>query len=86
MLGAKVEVPTIDGKVTVTVPKGSNSGRVLRLKGKGVSPKGKSAGDQLVRLNIQLPDDIDEDLAEFMRNWQKTKAYDPRRDADKAQA
>ena len=57
VLGAKIHVPTPKGKVSVTIAKGSSSGKVLRLKGKGVK-----GGDLLIRLMIQLPDSISENL------------------------
>ena len=78
VLGAKVEVPTISGRVRVNVPKGASSGQTLRLKGKGVKAGAGRAGDQLVRLRIVLPHTIDPDLAEFMRRWREGHAYDPR--------
>src|SRR4029077_18774469 len=46
VLGAKITVPTISGPVNVTVPKGSDTGTVLRLKGRGIAPSGGTAGDQ----------------------------------------
>ncbi len=76
VLGGKVEVPTISGRVAVTVPAGSNTGQTLRLKGRGI--KGK--GDQLVRLNVVMPETVDEDLKRFAEEWKKSHAYDPRRD------
>ena len=83
ILGAKVKVPTIDGTVTVTVPPNSSSGTRLRLKGRGVPGNGSkgTAGDQYVRLKITLPDKPDEELAEFMREWSKTRPTDVRRKA-----
>jgi len=75
VLGGKVEVPTIGGRVAVTVPAGSNSGQTLRLKGRGV--KGK--GDQLVRLSVMMPETVDDDLKRFAEDWKKSHAYDPRR-------
>ncbi|MDJ0513387.1 MAG: DnaJ C-terminal domain-containing protein [Methyloceanibacter sp.] len=75
VLGGKVEIPTIGGKVAMAVPAGANSGQTLRLKGRGV--KGK--GDQLVRLIVVMPDKIDDDLKQFVEEWKKTHAYDPRR-------
>ena len=78
-LGAKVEVPTIEGSLTVTIPQGSNSGARLRLKGKGiVSSKGKAAGDQYVTLKILLPKVMDADLEEFLNGWNND--YNPRKD------
>lgn len=80
VLGGKVPVPTIDGTVKLTIPKGASSGRVLRMKGRGIKPaRGGKAGDQLVELKIVLPPEIDEELAEFMQRWRKNHAYDPRK-------
>ena len=78
VLGGKIEVPTIRGRVSVTVPPGSNTGQTLRLKGRGVKSKAR-AGDQLVRLNIMLPETIDEDLKSFAEKWREDHGYDPRR-------
>src|SRR5690554_1946224 len=66
--GAKVKVPTVDGPVMLTVAAGSGSGKVLRLKGKGFSKKGGGRGDQLVTLEIQLPEDLGE-LARRLEGW-----------------
>ncbi len=69
--GAKVKVPTVDGPVMLTVAPGSGSGKVLRLKGKGFSKKGGGRGDQLVTLEIELPDSLDE-LAKRLEGWSDT--------------
>ena len=78
VLGGKVEVPTIDGRVALTVPKGASTGRVLRLRAKGVKRGGRQ-GDQLVTLKIVAPPTIDADLERFFEDWRKTHAYDPRK-------
>ena len=78
VLGCKIEVPTIGGRVFATVPPGSNTGQTLRLKGRGIKTKG-SAGDQLVKLSIILPDRIDDDLKRFAETWREAHRYDPRR-------
>lgn len=78
VLGAKVKVPTIHGAVSLNVPKGSSSGKTLRLKGKGIAAKGKTPGDQLVKLEIILPDDTDGALAKTIENWSRTHGYNPR--------
>jgi DnaJ-class molecular chaperone len=78
VLGGKIEVPTIGGRVFATVPPGSNTGQTLRLKGRGIKTKG-SAGDQLVKLSIILPDRIDDDLKRFAETWREAHRYDPRR-------
>ena len=74
VLGAKVEVPTISGRVMVTVPKGASSGQTLRLKGKGI----KGTGDHLIRLKIVMPKAVDDELAAFMSGWRERHAYNPR--------
>jgi DnaJ-class molecular chaperone len=77
VLGGKVAVPTPSGTVSLTVPPGSNSGSVLRLKGKGVPGRGGAAGgDFYVRLVVSLPDKPDEALKAFAEGWQAS--YDPR--------
>lgn len=67
VLGGKIQVPTIDGSVALTVPENSSSGRVLRLKGRGVKRDGKPAGSLYVTLQIVLPSPADPDLAAFLR-------------------
>jgi len=81
VLGAKVSTPTIGGPVSVTIPKGASSGRILRLRGRGVAkPGGKPAGDQLVELRIVAPPVIDDGLRDFLTEWRKTNTHDPRKD------
>jgi DnaJ-class molecular chaperone len=82
--GAKVTVPTIDGPVRITVPPGSNSGRSLRLKGRGVAVPGEARGDQYVRLVVMLPDRLNPELADFLRRWAEKHPYDPRADLEDA--
>ncbi|HEX8400070.1 MAG TPA: DnaJ C-terminal domain-containing protein [Allosphingosinicella sp.] len=77
VLGAKVKVPTVDGTVVVSVPKGSSSGKVLRLKGKGFTAKTGERGDQLVTLMVQVPAD-DAELAQFAAKWSGKGAGNPR--------
>jgi DnaJ-class molecular chaperone len=80
VLGAKVEVPTVSGRVQLTIPKGTSSGRVFRLKGKGIRSAGKpEAGDQLVTVRIVLPETIDDSLAYFFSEWRQKNRYDPGR-------
>ena len=79
VLGAKIEVPTIDGPVSMTVPKGSNSGTILRLKGRGVAlGDSKRRGDQLVKLVVKLPDTPDAELEKFAKNWDRKDGHDVR--------
>lgn len=79
VLGGKVTVPTVEGKVTLTVPPGSNTGTTLRLKGKGISRgKGGERGDQFVKLRVMLPDKPDAELQKFLLQWARTHDYDVR--------
>jgi DnaJ-class molecular chaperone len=79
VLGASITVPTIDGKVSVKVPPGSNTGSVLRLRGKGVPrAKGAERGDQYVKLKVVLPDKPERELTEFVERWAKKNGYDVR--------
>jgi len=77
VLGATVKVPTIHGAVALKVPRGSNSGATLRLKGKGVAAAGKS-GDQYVKLRVVLPDPPDAELTSFIERWGAKHPYDVR--------
>lgn len=80
VLGAKVEIPTLTGRVHLTIPPGTSSGKVFRLKGKGIANTTAGAkGDQLVTVRIVLPDTIDNELAEFLRGWREKHRYDPGR-------
>ena len=78
VLGGAVRVPTATGAVTMTVPKGSNTGTTLRLKGKGVPRRGGGAGDQLVKLKVVLPKPLDPELEKFVASWDAGKAWNPR--------
>ncbi|MEO1264360.1 MAG: DnaJ C-terminal domain-containing protein [Pseudomonadota bacterium] len=80
ILGGKIAVPTVAGDVQLTVPKGTSSGRTLRLRGKGVkNMKTGATGDHLVTLQIVLPDVIDESLSYFMTEWRQANSYNPRK-------
>ena len=77
--GAKITVPTVHGAVTMTVPKGANSGDTLRLKSKGVYDRKKRRhGDQYVTLKVMLPDPPDAELKRFVEDWAKTHPYKAR--------
>lgn len=79
VLGAKVEVPTIEGRVTLSVPPGASGGQTLRLRGRGVkNAQTHTTGDQLVKLKVVLPSQIDPQLTAFMEQWRQAHAYDPR--------
>ena len=72
--GARIQVPTPAGPVALTIPAGANTGKTLRLKGKGVAGQ----GDQLVHLHVVLPETPDEDLKKFVKKWSKRDYTPPR--------
>jgi molecular chaperone DnaJ len=80
-LGSKIEVPTIDGRSLVRIPPGTNCGRTLRLKEKGV-PHGKSGarGDQYVEIHIVVPEPTDERVRTLMKELEEVAPMDPRKD------
>lgn len=79
-LGAKIAAPTLDGKVELTVPPGSTSGRVLRLRGKGLpATDSKAAGDLYVALKVMLPESVDAETEAQLREWRDRAPYDPRK-------
>ena len=77
VLGAKVRVPTVDGAVMLSIPKGATSGKVLRLKGKGFTARNGTRGDQLVTLMVDIPAD-DAELARFLEGWSGKGRGNPR--------
>jgi len=80
-LGAEVKAPTPSGPVLLKIPKGSNTGTVLRLKGKGVL-RGDKRGDGLVRLQVMMPTHSDPALEAFLSSWRPVADYDPRREME----
>jgi DnaJ-class molecular chaperone len=75
VLGGSVTVPTLDGKATVKVPKGANSGQMLRLKGKGIKDaKSGKTGDEYVRLLIMLPEGGSPELEALFRESDTAKS------------
>jgi len=82
ILGGKVQVPTPTGPVTATVPKWSSSGRVLRLKGKGVPRRDGARGDEYATLKVMLPETPDPELEQCVAQWSARKASKPREAAE----
>lgn len=81
ILGGSIEVPTISGPVKMTIPKGSNTGRTLRLRDKGIrNRKTSERGHQLVVLKVVLPDGEEPELAAFLETWQPRSSYLPRKE------
>lgn len=77
-LGAKVDVPTPAGTVTLTIPPGSNSGRRLRLKGQGVKSGDGSSGDLIVVLQVHLPKTLDDESKQLVEQLEEKNPMNPR--------
>jgi molecular chaperone DnaJ len=81
-LGAKIEVPTLDGRALLRVPPGTNSGQRLRLRDKGVPSARKAShrGDLYVELQVVVPKPVDERVRNLLKELSKLDPEDPRRD------
>ena len=79
VLGGRVQAPTPDGPVSLTVPKGASSGQSLRLKGKGLADGRGGRGDLIARVQIMLPEAPDAQLEAFAARWRDERPYVPRR-------
>ncbi len=75
--GAKLDVETVSGIVSVTVPKGAQTGTRLRLRGKGVSAK-SGTGDHVIELRVILPEDADDEFVRAVVEWEAKHPYDPK--------
>jgi len=81
MLGARIPVPTIGGPVTMTIPKGANTGQTLRLRDKGIrNHKTGQRGHQLITLKVVLPVGEEPELAAFLESWQPKTPDEPRKE------
>ena len=78
VLGGKIQVPTPEGAVMMTIPKGSNSGKMLRLKGRGAYA-GAKRGDLVARLVVTMPETPDDELIRFATEWRDKRPYKPGR-------
>jgi DnaJ-class molecular chaperone len=78
VLGAKVEVPTPSGPVRMSIPRATGSGKVMRLRGKGVPRPDGTRGDMYVQLQVVLPEN-DPELEAFVRSWKAGQAHNTRR-------
>jgi DnaJ-class molecular chaperone len=79
VLGTKVEVPTIDGKVDLTIPVGAQSGQRLRLRGQGLNKRKGGRGDEYVRLKIVVPKDIGTEERRLYEELKQVSKFDPRK-------
>ncbi|MGH9881253.1 MAG: DnaJ C-terminal domain-containing protein [Pyrinomonadaceae bacterium] len=79
VLGAKVEAPTIDGKVELNIPKGSQNGQRLRLRGQGLNKRKGGRGDEFVRLKIVVPKEVSaEEERRLYEELRRVSRFDPR--------
>ena len=73
VLGAELEIPTIDGKVKYSIPEGTQTGTVFRLKGKGIPVlNGRGRGDQYVTVTIETPRNLNKEQKEALRRFSET--------------
>ena len=79
VLGTKVEVPTIDGKVDLTIPAGAQSGQRLRLRGQGLNKRAGGRGDEYVRLKVGTPKEISDDERRLYEELKRVSKFDPRK-------
>lgn len=78
VLGAEIEVPTVDGKAKLTIPPGTQPGKIFRLKGKGVPHlRGNGRGDQLVIVNVEIPTRLTAEQRELFEKLAKTMGTEP---------
>jgi DnaJ-class molecular chaperone len=79
VLGAKVDVPTIEGTITLTIPPGASSGQRLRLRGRGLpTPGGGERGDQFIELKVVVPRQVDDKSKELIQEFAQRNPQDPR--------
>ncbi|MCA3720608.1 J domain-containing protein [Phenylobacterium sp.] len=79
VLGGRIQAPTPDGPVSLTIPRGASSGQSLRLKGKGLADGRGGRGDLIARVQLMLPDAPDPQLEAFAARWREERPYVPRR-------
>jgi len=78
LFGAKIEAQTIHGVVSLNIPKDSNGGTRLRLKGRGINIGNGTVGDQYITLNVMLPEKANQSFSDFIRTWVRANPYNPR--------
>jgi len=79
LLGAEIEVPTVDGHTKIKIPAGTQGGQKLRIRGKGVASARGERGNQYVTVNIAVPKNIDERSRELIEEFSRLNPHDPRR-------
>lgn len=78
VIGAKVEAPTIDGRVELTIPRGANTGQRLRLRGQGLNKRKGGRGDEYVRLKIVAPKEVSDEERRLFEELQRVSRFEPR--------
>ncbi len=78
VLGARIDVPTIEGQVEVTVPSGAQSGQRLRLRGQGLNKRRGGRGDEYVRLKIVVPKDVSAEERRLFEELSRVSNFKPR--------
>jgi DnaJ-class molecular chaperone len=77
-LGARIEVPTIEGKAEVTIPAGAQSGQRLRLRGQGFNKRKGGRGDEYVRLKIVVPKELSDEERRLYEELKRVSSFNPR--------
>ena len=77
-LGTKIKVQTVDGAVTLSIPKGSQNSRKLRLRGKGIPKRDGGAGDIIVQLEIKMPDHLSKEEEQLLKDLATKSNFNPR--------
>ena len=81
VLGSQVEIPTLEGQMRMKIPPGTQTGRLFRLKGQGMRPRGASErGDQLVRVLVEIPERLSDVQRELMQRWAEEEVLDGEHD------
>jgi curved DNA-binding protein len=86
VLGSRVDVPTIDGQVEVTVPAGAQSGKRLRLRGQGLNKRRGGRGDEYVRLRIGVPTQPTDEERRLFEELRRVSGFNPRADQQSTRA
>ena len=81
-LGGRVEVPTLSGTATISLPAGTANGQVFRLRGKGATRRAGGSGDLMAKVAIELPAQLDDEMLEIMQQLRDQHPYDPRADSE----
>jgi len=77
ILGSETEIPTLDGKVKMKIPAGTQSGRIFRLKGKGIPDvHGRGVGDELIKVDVQIPSNLNSQQRRLIEEFARLSGED----------